>query len=231
MNIKQSTYGLARCIEGHIYILRENGRLCPYCLSVLEYDAGSPMPVNEKLIPPQPVIGWLVGIAGVSRGRDYRIVTEKNFIGRTKDMHIRILGDKKIDEHKHGTIAFDPRNQKITLIPSTGLMLLNEGMIYEPTTVTGADIITIGSSTFKLVLLSEVGISWQEIKDGWQFKIDYDYQMSMIKAVGEDFVETTTKTNSDIALNDGDVTMVVNDKNDGIIIEENESGNGVVGTE
>ena len=40
-----------------------------------------------------PVCGWLVCISGADIGRDYRIKTERNFVGRSANMDIMINGD------------------------------------------------------------------------------------------------------------------------------------------
>ena len=44
----------------------------------------------------RPVCGWIVCIADPRKGKDYKIHAGKNFVGRTDDMDIQILGDNKI---------------------------------------------------------------------------------------------------------------------------------------
>lgn len=43
-----------------------------------------------------PVCGWIVCVKGPRRGKDYRVMDGKNFVGRADDMDIQILGDNKI---------------------------------------------------------------------------------------------------------------------------------------
>lgn len=43
-----------------------------------------------------PVVGWLVCIAGSEKGKDFRIVSERNFLGRGEGMDIGIEGDMNI---------------------------------------------------------------------------------------------------------------------------------------
>ena len=156
---EDSGSGLSCCPGGHLYSHRRHGQLCPYCFLVLEGDTSS-IPKNKKLIPPKPVVGWLVCLSGTSQGKDYRIVMEKNFIGSADNMHIRILGDKQIKERNHGFIAFDPLNKKMTLVPQLGLMLLKHKVILEPTELNDGDIITIGGSLFKLIFPRKLWEIW-----------------------------------------------------------------------
>ena len=47
-----------------------------------------------------PVCGWIVCVKGPRRGKDYRVMDGKNFVGRADDMDIQILGDNKIARRK-----------------------------------------------------------------------------------------------------------------------------------
>ena len=47
-----------------------------------------------------PVCGWIVCVKGPRRGKDYRVMDGKNFVGRADDMDIQILGITK----SHGEI-------------------------------------------------------------------------------------------------------------------------------
>ena len=52
----------------------------------------SKMPYLGDLEVMDPVTGWLVCIEGPSKGRDYKIMTEKNFLGRSETMDIPNFG-------------------------------------------------------------------------------------------------------------------------------------------
>jgi len=159
--------GLSRCPKGHVFSYRRYGAVCPYCFSVLEGDL-SGMPENKLLLPLEPVVGWLVCLSGVNRGRDYRLVAEKNFIGQAPDMHIRILGDDQIKVKKHGAISYDPMNGKTTLIPDTGTMILNNERVFRPVTLNDGDVMTIGDGMFKLILFCNNHLTWEEQAGEWQ---------------------------------------------------------------
>ena len=77
------------------------------------------------LEPLKPVTGWLVCLKGPSEGKDYRVVPEKNFIGRASNMDIRIISDNEIDQNNHAVIVFDPEQNKTILLPGT-----SNGLVY-----------------------------------------------------------------------------------------------------
>jgi FHA domain/WXG100 protein secretion system (Wss), protein YukD len=72
-----------------------------------------------------PVVGWFVSVHGPEKGRDYRIRSENNTIGRSKDMYICISGDESISRERHAVITFDPQRNAFHLGPGEG-----RGLVY-----------------------------------------------------------------------------------------------------
>lgn len=110
---------LIRCQNGHLFSARRYGTVCPYCnvetATKEKKETGqNDVDVEELLFleEVQPVCGWLVCIAGPRQGKDYKIKSGKNFIGRADDMDIQILGDNKIDRRSHAIIVFDPKKKR-----------------------------------------------------------------------------------------------------------------------
>ena len=64
-----------------------------------------------------PVVGWIVCVEGQDKGRDYRIRTERNFIGRNDSNDIVIKGDDSISRERHAIISFNPRTNSFRLAP------------------------------------------------------------------------------------------------------------------
>ncbi len=112
-----------------------------------------------------PVTGWLVCIEGPQMGgRDYRILSEKNFIGRAEDMHIRIAGDNSISNRNHAVIVYDPKKRNFYLLPgdASGLAYLNNEAVYTPPTELAAyDVIQLGRSMFLFIPLCGVHFEWE----------------------------------------------------------------------
>ena len=91
--------GLIRCENGHLFSEKRYGTICPYCSTAVNIARKKGEDVDgilkdttylEELEVMHPVVGWLVCIEGPSKGKDYRMIAEKNFIGRSPEMDIRI---------------------------------------------------------------------------------------------------------------------------------------------
>ncbi|HEX4802277.1 MAG TPA: FHA domain-containing protein [Myxococcaceae bacterium] len=111
---------------------------------------------------PDPVVGWLVVLDGPDRGRDYRLHSEKNFIGRAPHMDVCIASDDTVSRERHGVIIFDPKKQVFWVLPgdSSGLVYLNGEIVHSPSQINRDDVLEIGHS--KLVLIPFCGekYSW-----------------------------------------------------------------------
>lgn len=172
--------GLIRCMNGHLFSSRRHGNFCPYCNMVVnvgdenyqkaqnpEGTAAQTYPYLGEVEVMDPVTGWLVCIEGPNKGRDYRIMTEKNFIGRAEDMHIQILGDNHIARRNHAVIVYDPKKRKSLLLPgdASGLVYCNSEAIYTPQELNDYDIIEMGKSKFLFISLCGEHFEWKETED------------------------------------------------------------------
>ncbi len=110
-----------------------------------------------------PVVGWLVCIDGPERGRDYRIRSERNFIGRAANMDIRIAADDRISRERHAIITFNPRSGSFALMPSDahGLIYHNGEEVMTPVKLTAYDILEIGKSRFCFIPFCGEKFQWQ----------------------------------------------------------------------
>ena len=106
---------------------------------------------------PEPVVGWLVCLDGPERGRDFRLHSEKNFIGRANTMDVCIASDDTISREKHGVVIFDPKKLIFWILPgdASGLVYLNHEIVHSPTQLKSDDVLEIGQS--KLVLVPFCG--------------------------------------------------------------------------
>jgi hypothetical protein len=100
-----------------------------------------------------PVVGWLVCIEGPDRGRDYRLRTAKNFIGRASSMDICISGDETVSRERHAVVAFEPEERRFWLLPgdAQGLVYLNGKVVYTPTELAGSDVVKVGQTRLMFV--------------------------------------------------------------------------------
>ena len=169
---------LKKCPEGHVFSPRRYGNICPYCSKSVRLSSNGEvedaqgfysdnMPYIGDMEVMDPVTGWLVCIEGPSKGRDYKIFTEKNFVGRADGMDIQILGDNHISQRNHASLVYDPKKRKTMILPgdSQGLAYVNEEAVYAPLELNDYDIIELGKSKFIFVSLCGEEFEWEGLED------------------------------------------------------------------
>jgi Inner membrane component of T3SS, cytoplasmic domain len=112
----------------------------------------------------EPVVGWLVCIGGPDRGRDFRLHSEKNYIGRSPAMDVVILNDNSVSRDKHAAVVFDPRKKSFWALPgdASGLVYLNNEVVYTPTEMKPDDMLELGLTKLVLVPFRSEKYSWDE---------------------------------------------------------------------
>jgi hypothetical protein len=99
-----------------------------------------------------PVVGWLVCLEGSEKGRDYRLHTGRNFLGRAMSMDVCIVDDPGISRENHCSIAYDPVQNHFFIVPGEGSNTYhNEKMLSQPMRLNDYDHIQIGDSTLIFV--------------------------------------------------------------------------------
>ncbi len=115
----------------------------------------------------EPVVGWLVCIAGPDRGRDYRIRPERNFIGRSKSQHICIESDEAISREKHAILTFNPKKRSFKIQPgeSAGMVYVNDEDLDASKELQMFDEIEIGRTKLRFVPLCGPDFMWEELDE------------------------------------------------------------------
>jgi hypothetical protein len=110
-----------------------------------------------------PVVGWLVTIGGPEKGKDYRIRSENNTVGRSKDMYICISGDESISRERHTVITFDPQRNAFYLSPGEGrgLVHLNGEALLTHKQLEPYDEIMLGKTKLIFVPLCGDKFKWE----------------------------------------------------------------------
>ncbi len=95
-----------------------------------------------------PVVGWLIAVKGPHKGRDFRITSEKNFIGRSERMDVPITDDPSVSRENHATVSFNPKNNVFRLYPgdSKSLVYLNGDEVILPEKLKPYDRIEVGET-------------------------------------------------------------------------------------
>jgi hypothetical protein len=108
-----------------------------------------------------PVVGWLVCVAGADKGRDWRLVGGLNAVGRGDAMPVR-LNDPAVSRERHALISFDPRSARFLLAPGEGraLVYCNGQEVLVPVPLRAHDRIELGGSTLVFVPLVGADFGW-----------------------------------------------------------------------
>jgi len=111
----------------------------------------------------EPVVGWLVCVEGPDRGRDYRIRSQRNFIGRDPRMDICLAGDPQVSRENHAVVSYDPRNNGFKLAPgdSRSITYYNGQSLDLPTELKPYDTIEVGASRLLFVPFCGDRYQWQ----------------------------------------------------------------------
>ncbi len=110
-----------------------------------------------------PVTGWLVCVEGPEKGRDYRIRSERNTIGRSDQMDISIRGDETISRANHAFIVFDPRKNifRVQAGEGRGLTYRNGEEVILSEKLEPYDVIEVGRTRLLFVPLCGERFSWE----------------------------------------------------------------------
>lgn len=135
--------------------------------TVEEYGATQPVsPVKDatgaQAGPLLPVVGWLVCIDGPAKGRDYRIHSQYNSIGRARHMDICIEGDNTISSDRAALLAYDDVDRIFYFAPGQGrnIVRVNGRTVMVSVELKAYDELTIGSTKLLFVPLCGERFDW-----------------------------------------------------------------------
>lgn len=127
-------------------------------------DGAKTIGMAQKKLGFDPVVGWLVCIEGKNKGKDYRLLSKINTIGRSKNMDITIEGDDTISKENHARLAYEPRNDMFHLIPAMNAnnIYVNEEVLYERQLLAPYDVIEIGETKLLFIPLCGQRFTWKK---------------------------------------------------------------------
>jgi hypothetical protein len=100
----------------------------------------------------------------VNKGRDYRLHSDLNKVGRAPNMDVCIEGDETISRENHCQIAFSPRSKTFNVIPGDGrnLIYLNDKDVLSPTKLEAYDRLDLGDGSFMFMPFCALGkFDWE----------------------------------------------------------------------
>lgn len=109
-----------------------------------------------------PVVGWLVCMTGTEKGKDYRIHSEKNFIGRSASMDVVLIDDKQIARDRHCSVQYDPKGNAFYVSSENGnLTYMNGERVDSPVELHDGDEITIGETKLVFIPFCKEERTWE----------------------------------------------------------------------
>lgn len=171
---------MVRCPNGHYYDASIYSK-CPHCTGITEqikvcevcgesYDAKkytSCPHCQEKgtvALFQKNVVGWLVAIKGPHKGKDFRLQTGRNFIGRDDIMDVCLRYDNAVSRNKHAVLLYEPKGCTFFITPgeSHELAYLNGEVLLDAKPLKSGDILTLGRSDLMFVPFCSADFNWEK---------------------------------------------------------------------
>lgn len=173
---------IVRCTCGNFYDDEKYG-ICPKCSKMdTGRQSNAQMRVFSAFTAPQQVqlddqktvafgqaaderllTGWLVCIKGAQRGRDYRLFSGFNRIGRQLQSDI-CLQDEAVSGENHCSVVYDPKSAAFYLVPGKGtLTYLNEALTEKAEKLETGDRIGLGNSLLEFIPFCQKEHIWERL--------------------------------------------------------------------
>lgn len=170
-----------RCSRGHFYDA-DQFATCPHCMPSMAQsnETVSFTPVNDmqkttgiqdfekttsffqEKAGLEPVVGWLVCTAGEHYGKDFRLKSGRNFIGRARTMDIALEKEQSVSRERHAAIVYEPKLNIFLVQPgdSSALFYLNGNVVLTPTQVNKNDRLQLGNTELMLIPCCDPSFEW-----------------------------------------------------------------------
>lgn len=111
-----------------------------------------------------PVVGWLVCMEGKEKGKDYRIHSDNNYVGRSDKMDICIKNDDTISRENQAVVTYDAGDRCFYISPGEGrsIIRLNGKAIFQTVEIHAYDRVTIGKTELLFIPLCGENFAWEE---------------------------------------------------------------------
>ena len=102
-------------------------------------------------------------MTGDEKGKDFRLHSGKNFLGRGASMDVMLIDDKTIARDKHCSVIYDPKGNRFYLSPEgDNIVKLNQEVICEPMNLKEGDEITVGETVLRFVPFCKEDLKWEK---------------------------------------------------------------------
>jgi len=115
----------------------------------------------------EPVVGWLVCIEGNNIGKDFRLISGRNFIGRSAKMDVCLDGDASVSREAHAVVVYEPKGNVYLMQPGSSkeLSYLNDEVVLESKVIKMNDVITVGATKLMFIPCCSDKFTWNQEKE------------------------------------------------------------------
>ena len=123
--------------------------------------------IYSGTIGTEPVVGWLVAVNGVHFGQCFELKAGRNFIGRAREMDIRLEGDDSISRNKHAVVVYEPKSKIFIAQPgeSRELFYVNDKVVLNNEQIHKNDILLLGKTKLMLIPCCDEQFCWEDVQD------------------------------------------------------------------
>lgn len=120
----------------------------------------------SRKIGTEPVVGWLVCVAGEHFGEDFKLKSGRNFIGRSASMDVAITRDTTVSRERHAVVVYEPRGNKFIVQPgeSKELCYLNDDVVLSPCEIKLHDHLVVGKTELMFVPCCTESFNWDMVQ-------------------------------------------------------------------
>jgi len=125
-------------------------------------DMGRTVAIVREELGIDPVVGWLVCMDGKEKGKDFRIHTDNNYIGRGEKMDVCLTGDDTVSRENHAVVSYDSKDKLFYFSPGDGrsIVRLNGKALFNTAELCAFDMIEIGKTRLIFVPLCGEKFEW-----------------------------------------------------------------------
>ncbi len=112
-----------------------------------------------------PVVGWLVVLAGAGKGVSIALGYGVNSIGRDVEQRVSLdFGDEEISRRSHASVIYDQKSRKFYVQHGEGINLtyVNDEPVLQPRELFGREEISIGNTRLVFIPLCGPDFEWAQ---------------------------------------------------------------------
>lgn len=114
-----------------------------------------------------PTVGWLICLNGKNKGKDFKLKSGRNFIGRNDNMDIALRGENSVSRDKHAIVVYEPK--KNAFLAQAGeskeLFYLNGELVVSANQLKRNDKLQLGDVELMFIPCCDEKFKWDTVEE------------------------------------------------------------------